>query len=788
MGFTDVSRRALAAAALACVAVLPAAAQAQAGAQPQARPDEPPALPDGLPSPGAAPPPQNAAMSEGDLAMHAVRLNPGEHIVLDGTLANPAWQRAPVFDRFVEKDPEFGAKPLYETRVQILYDESALYVGVTAFDDQPGQIRAPLVRHDAVIRTQDFVVVYMDAIGKRQSAQFFRVGASGSIGDGMHTAADDNEDFSPDFDFDAASARNDHGYTSVFRIPFASLRFSSDARAGWRIMVARRLPRDQFYMWTSVPVPLDAPAFISAMQPLQGITLPDKHSFLTLRPSITAKHASTTEPGVATHAADGFQGSLDAKWRPLPELVVDGTLKPDFSQVELDVPQLSGNTSFALDLAEKRPFFFEASDLLRSPTDAIYTRSFTAPRWGLRSTWRGAALAGTAFAIDDKGGGLTLLPYAYGTGTAVQPGSRSLVARVDADVDDDGKFEVGGIAASRQYEDGRGENGVVGPDVAWQLAGWRLRGQWLHSRTTAQPDQDGSLARGAQTLGDSTVLTAYRQGERLQVDFYAAQISPGFRNDTGFVNQVGVRELDAHQGIVFRQLGPLNEFWFNLFETRTTDRRSGDVVQAYVTPGISLGAASNTSWSLQCRGHSQLRVAAGGPLLAEHYWKSELTTTPATWIPLLDFTVSLGRMADYLADTVRPGGQVNLAVQTRPFGPIELNPSLWAAWLRRDGRLTYRETASQLLGVWHIDARQNLRLIVQRSTYDRKAESNVSADRESGLTTSLTYALRRSMGTVLYVGATRSHSGIGAQNIARGTEAFVKLQVDVDEVRSAFGS
>ena len=59
-------------------------------------------------------------------------------------------------------------------------------------------------------------------------------------------------------DFDAASARTPQGYTSVFRIPFASLRFSSDARTQWRIMVARRLPRDQAYMWVSVSVPTDA--------------------------------------------------------------------------------------------------------------------------------------------------------------------------------------------------------------------------------------------------------------------------------------------------------------------------------------------------------------------------------------------------------------------------------------------------------------------------------------------------------------------------------------------------
>jgi hypothetical protein len=367
-------RGAVAGAVLIVSAFGAASSLAQVGAQPASRPDAPAAttLPDRL--------------ADDPLALHAVRLRPDEHIVLDGTLSSPAWQRAPVYDHFVENEPHRDAKPLYATRVQVLFDEEAIYVGVTALDDHPEQIRAPLVRRDKVIRTQDFVVLYLDAIGKRQSAQFFRVGASGSLGDGMHTAADDDEDFSPDFDFDAASARNAHGYTSVFRVPFASLRFSSDPHAAWRIMVARRMPRDQAYMWTSVTVPTDAPAFISAMQPLQGIELPRQHDFLSVRPSVTARRTTDDEPGQPRHTATGVQGSLDVKWRASPELVIDGTLKPDFSQVALDVPQLSGNTDFALYLPEKRPFFFESSDLLHSPTEALYTRSFTAPRWGVRST------------------------------------------------------------------------------------------------------------------------------------------------------------------------------------------------------------------------------------------------------------------------------------------------------------------------------------------------------------------------------------------------------------------
>ena len=760
------------AALIACVA-WPAAALAQVGAQPAGRPDEP--------AVAAA----RDALTDDPLAMHAVRLRPDEHIVLDGTLANPAWQRAPVYDRFVENEPHRDARPIYATKVQVLFDEQAIYVGVTALDDHPDQIRAPLVRRDKVIRTQDFVMLYLDAIGKRQSAQFFRVSASGSTGDGMHTAADDDEDFSPDFDFDAASAINEHGYTSVFRVPFASLRFSSDPRTTWRIMVARRMPRDQAFMWTSVTVPTDAPSFISAMQPLQGIELPQQHSFLSVRPSITARRTTDDEPGQPRHTATGVQGSLDVKWRASPELVIDGTLKPDFSQVALDVPQLSGNTDFALYLPEKRPFFFESSDLLHSPTEALYTRSFTAPRWGVRSTWRDASLAGTVFIIDDKGGGETFLPYAFGTNTSLQPGSRSLSARVHADLDEAAKFQLGGVLAARRYEDDRGDNTVLGPDVAWQVNdAWRVRAQWLHSDTTAQPDAaSGTLVRGKDTAGDSVMLKASRYTDRLQLDFADLDISPQFRHDTGFVNQVGIRDIELHQGVVFRDLAPANELWVNLRSALVTDRIDGHVVQEYVTPDVWMSLPRNTQLWLSWHGLSKRRATSGGQLLSEHYWMGEYTSTLAQAIPLFDATLTLGKMADVTAGVVRPGGQLNLMMSTRPFAAIEIEPSVWAAWLK-NGRLpAYRETASQLLGVWHLDARRNLRLILQRSTVDRKAEAGVAADRESGLTTSLTYAFQRSMGTVLYIVATRSHSGVGSQNIARGTEAFVKLQVDVDEVR-----
>ena len=65
-----------------------------------------------------------------------------------------------------------------------------------------------------------------------------------------------------------------------------------------------------------------------------------------------------------------------------------------------------------------------------------------------------------------------------------------------------------------------------------------------------------TLVRGKATDGDSVMLKASRYTDRLQLDFSDLDISPQFRHDTGFVNQVGMRDLEAHQGFVFRDLRP----------------------------------------------------------------------------------------------------------------------------------------------------------------------------------------------------------------------------------------
>ncbi len=723
-----------------------------------------------------------AAMPVGESPIIAVLLQPDEHLKLDGSLAHPAWQRAPVFKDFVQKFPETGARPSRETRVQVLFDQHALYVGITALDDHPEEIRAPLVRHDQVNRTQDFVVVYLDPIGTRQSAQFFRVNAAGSTADGIQSASDDSEDFAPDFDFDAATQRTPQGYTAVVRIPFASLRFATGAQPAWRIMVGRRIPREQFYLETSVLIPREAPSFIATIQPLQGVQLPEKHQFLTIRPSLTVRtQRQQFADGTRSHDS-GSDASLDLKWRPRPEWVIDATLNPDFSQVALDVPQLAGNTRFALFFDEKRPFFFESADLWRSPSDAVYTRSFTEPRWGLRSTWRGEALAGSALVVDDRGGGLVQLPGPYGTDYAEQPASSALVARLRHDT---GSLQWGGLAAVRRYAGGRGANQVFGPDVAWQIDEyWRMRAQWLHSDTTALPDGLGGLSKGPSVAGDRWVLKGTRRTEDTEVSLTLDDIGTGFRHDSGFVSQNGVRLTQWFVGKGWQPLGPFNEAWVNLHVDLAEDKRLGQRIQRSVYPGFWLVGARNLEWTLQWHGWSQTRPAAEAPLLDERYWKTDLVFTPAAWFPFLTFSGRAGRVSDPAALQLRKGGDATLILTTRPLARLEFEPRFSTAWYRQDGERRYRETAAQVLAVWHFDARQTLRAIVQHRTLDRRAETGVAAQQNAGTLGSLTYAFRRSAGTVLYVGASRSKQGYA--QVDRGNEFFVKLQVDADELRGLY--
>jgi hypothetical protein len=338
------------------------------------------------------------------------------------------------------------------------------------------------------------------------------------------------------------------------------------------------------------------------------------------------------------------------------------------------------------------------------------------------------------------------------------------------------------LAALRRYEDA-GRNQVAGPDLGWQIGGgWRARLQWLQSETSAQPDAAGTgLTEGATRRGHLAHARLLYQGDdRREADATLEDVGAGFRDDTGFIAQAGVRRAKGRVATGWGNWGPFNEFWLNLEGERVTDRATGAVVLQDLAPGIWLTGAHNLeAWAYLhglVRGTAAMRPDAGRPLQQQRYLAAGMTVTPALWAPLLSAELKLGRLADVAGDVPRPGGQVQVSLTTRPLPRLELEPRLGHGWLRADGRALYAESAHQLLARWHFSATQSLRAIVRYTATERNG-----ATLDQATTGSLTWAWRESAGTVLYVGAARSREGVGL--VRRGNEAFVKLQVDVDELR-----
>ena len=73
---------------------------------------------------------------------------------------------------------------------------------------------------------------------------------------------------------------------------------------------------------------------------------------------------------------------LTARWGVTPNLILNATVNPDFSQVEADVAQLDVNTRFALYYPEKRPFFLEGADFFLTPFETVFTRTRGRPALG----------------------------------------------------------------------------------------------------------------------------------------------------------------------------------------------------------------------------------------------------------------------------------------------------------------------------------------------------------------------------------------------------------------------
>jgi hypothetical protein len=729
-------------------------------------------------------PPARAA--EQAPALRATRIPDGSVLRMTGGLDDPAWQSAPALDSFWQVKPVDGRAAAVRTSVRVLYDAQALYFGVQAEDPDMAGLRAQLVRRDAVLDDQDYVGVFIDPIGAGKSALFVRVNAAGVVADGVYSADTNRLDFSPDFEIDALARQTAGGYTVELRVPLAALRFDAGSSgATWKLQVVRSYPRQVHQRFASVPLSGSAGSQIERMNPLQALELPARNSAWTLRPTLTVRSERRSADGQPAARKDRFEAGVDASWYTGGNWKWDATLKPDFSQVELDVPQLSSNVQFPLQLQEKRPFFLESSDILEAPSlmseqgggglQALYSRSITQPSWGLRGSFRGDAREAVLLATRDKGGALSLLPGSYEASVVRQPASAIQLGRLRTHMD---AASLGLIAINRQYEADAGGNAVLGADAVWRSeAGDRLRGIAMHSWTSAWAGDDGRLQRQAERQGSYVLLDWIRNAQTLEPSLSLQQASADYRNDTGFTAQSGFRQLTLQ----VQQKNALEGYWTeaNPYISVVGSRDlQGATIQRLWAPGLFLHGPLDMQIIVEPHPRLLQRVRAGGVLHQLNQTYLEFRASPAAWFSKFTAKLTRGDLVDVADDVKRPGSAWLLEGQWRLAGRVELEARTEWTSLRGQGRRVLFDRADSAVLIYHFGPRNALRTIVQRQQTSRTSLAAGSAQtrQDSSLDVSLTYSHRLSSDSIAYLGASARRARDAVPLRERASELFGKWQ------------
>src|SRR5678815_451003 len=84
---------------------------------------------------------------------------------------------------------------------------------------------------------------------------------------------------------------------------------------------------------------------------------------------------------------------------------LNGTVNPDFSQIESDASQVTFDPRQALFFAEKRPFFLDGTEYFNTPKNLVYTRRIVQPVAAAKVTGKVGGLSlGVLNAVDGTSG------------------------------------------------------------------------------------------------------------------------------------------------------------------------------------------------------------------------------------------------------------------------------------------------------------------------------------------------------------------------------------------------
>jgi hypothetical protein len=462
----------------------------------------------------------------GQLAVHPPRIE--ATITIDGVLDEPAWGQAARLRGFSQFLPVDGLPAADSTVVLVFYSKRALYFGIRAYEAH-GPVHATLADRDK-IASDDYVQIMLDTSHDHRTAYVFGVNplgiqADGILSEGMQNkasgigaaaAARDTVDFSTDYTWESKGHVTDFGYEVEIRIPFASIRIPAGEQ-NWRLNIVRQVQHSGFQD-TWAPARIAAASFLAQAGTLEGLQDLSRGTVLDVNPELTSTTNGNPGPNGWKYGVEPLHPGGNVRWGITDNLTLDGTVRPDFSQIESDVPQLSYDPRQALFYPEKRPFFLDGLEQFDTPNSLVYTRRIIQPDGAAKVTGEiGGGSVALLSAMDASSASLTGLDHPY---------INILRARREVGFG----TTVGLIGADR--EDGSLYNHVAGIDTRTVFGGiYDLRLQGVASSTHSD---------SVHGLGSLWSALFERNGHHIRLTYAINGIDPHFVDQDGFISRSGV--------------------------------------------------------------------------------------------------------------------------------------------------------------------------------------------------------------------------------------------------------
>ena len=331
-------------------------------------------------------------------------------------------------------------------------------------------------------------------------------------------------DLNPDFVFQSKGRLTNYGYEVEISIPFKTLHYQRNPEQSWGLQIIRKEQHNGHEeVWA--PANRAAASFLAQSGRLVGLTDIRRGLVVDLTPELTEQANGAPGAGGSGWNYSASHPNLggNVRWGITQNLTLNGTVRPDFSQVEADVVQLSYDPRRAVSYPEKRPFFLEGTEQFNVPNSLIYSRDIVQPDAATKLTGKMAgtniaflsALDGRAYSLD---------------------GAQPLFNILRAQKDFGASSRLG--VAYTDVEDGADFNRVADIDT-------RLVWSKIYS-VQAQFAESFDRTAGVATSAPMWYARIDRAGRDLQLRFITNAIGDDFVTRAGFVSRAGIGHMNGN--------------------------------------------------------------------------------------------------------------------------------------------------------------------------------------------------------------------------------------------------